>query len=99
MPLIYWSIDTVDWKTKNSKATFNAIKKVFDKGENLDGDIVLMHDIQNSTPAAVKNICKYLSKKGYQMVTISEMAYYKGVKLEGGKSYYDFYEKSNSTAE
>ena len=99
MPLIYWSIDTVDWKTKNSKATFNAIKKVFDKGETLDGDIVLMHDIQNSTPAAVKNICKYLSKKGYQMVTISEMAYYKGVKLEGGKSYYDFYEKSNSTAE
>ncbi|MGN1126542.1 MAG: polysaccharide deacetylase family protein, partial [Ruminococcus sp.] len=91
MPLIYWSIDTVDWKTKDSNATFNAIKKVFSKGETLDGDIVLMHDIQNSTPAAVKNICKYLSKKGYQMVTISEMAYYKGVKFEGGKAYYDFY--------
>ncbi|MGN0477205.1 MAG: polysaccharide deacetylase family protein [Ruminococcus sp.] len=91
MPLIYWSIDTLDWKTKNSKSTFNAIKKVFKKGETLDGDVVLMHDIQNSTPTAVKDICKYLSKKGYQMVTITEMAYYKGFDLEGGKAYYDFY--------
>ena len=91
MPLIYWSIDTLDWKTKNSKSTFKAIKKVFNKGETLDGDVVLMHDIQNSTPKAVKDICKYLSKKGYQMVTVSEMAYYKGCDLEGGKAYYNFY--------
>ena len=91
MPLIYWSIDTLDWKTKNSKSTFKAIKKVFNKGETLDGDVVLMHDIQNSTPKAVKDICKYLSKKGYQMVTVSEMAYYKGFDLEGGKAYYNFY--------
>lgn len=96
MPLIYWSIDTLDWETKNAKSTFNAIKKVFKKGETLDGDVVLMHDIQNSTPDAVKDICKYLSKKGYQMVTISEMAYYKGYKLEGGKDYYEFYDKNTT---
>ena len=75
---------------------FNTFKKVFKKGETLDGDVVLMHDIQNSTPDAVKDICKYLSKKGYQMVTISEMAYYKGYKLEGGKAYYEFYDKNNA---
>ncbi|MGN0460581.1 MAG: polysaccharide deacetylase family protein [Ruminococcus sp.] len=91
MPLIYWSVDTLDWETKSAKSTYNAIKKVFKKGETLDGDIVLMHDIQKSTPDAVEDICKYLSKKGYQMVTISEMAYYKGIELEGGKAYYEFY--------
>ena len=28
-PIILWSIDTLDWSTKNSQATFNAIKSVF----------------------------------------------------------------------
>ena len=91
LPLIMWSIDTVDWSTKNSKETFKAVKRVIDKGESLDGDIVLMHDIQDSTPKAVENICKFLSKKGYQMVTVSEMAYYKGIQLKNGELYYNFY--------
>lgn len=90
-PLIMWSIDTVDWSTKNTNETYKAIKNVFDKGESLDGDIVLMHDIQDSTPKAVEKICKLLDKKGYQIVTISEMAYYKNVQLQGGETYYNFY--------
>jgi peptidoglycan/xylan/chitin deacetylase (PgdA/CDA1 family) len=91
MPLIMWSIDTEDWKTKNSNSTYNSIKKVFKKNENLDGDIVLMHDIQNSTPKAVEKICKLLSKKNYQLVTVSELAYYKGYDLENGETYSSFY--------
>lgn len=91
MPIIMWSVDTVDWSTKNSNSTFNAIKKVFRKNEDLDGDIVLMHDIQKSTPAAVKKICQYLNKKGYQMVTVSELAYYKGVEMKNGETYGSFY--------
>lgn len=90
-PLILWSIDTLDWKTKDSNSTFKNIKKVFKKGEDLDGDIVLMHDIQTSTPKAVKNICKYLNKKGYQFVTVSELAYYKGYEMKNGETYSSFY--------
>lgn len=90
-PLIMWSIDTIDWSTKNTSATYNAIRNVFKKGETLDGDIILMHDIQDSTPKAVEKICKLLSNKGYQMVTVSEMAYYRGVNLKGGETYYNFY--------
>ena len=91
MPLISWSIDTMDWKTKNSQSTYEAITKVFDKGFNLDGDIVLMHDLQDSTPSAVEKICKYLDEKGYQMVTVSELAHYRGVELQGGEIYNYFY--------
>ena len=40
MPLILWNIDTLDWKTRNAKATVDMVM------ENAkDGDIILMHDI------------------------------------------------------
>lgn len=94
-PIILWSIDTLDWSTKSSQATFNAIKKVFKKGQNLDGDIVLMHDIQDSTPKAVANIVKYLDKKGYQLVTVSELAYYRNTTMKNGETYSCFYPTTN----
>ena len=94
-PIILWSIDTLDWSTKSSQATFNAIKRVFKKGQNLDGDIVLMHDIQDSTPKAVANIVKYLDKKGYQLVTVSELAYYRNTTMKNGETYSCFYPTTN----
>jgi peptidoglycan/xylan/chitin deacetylase (PgdA/CDA1 family) len=94
-PIILWSIDTLDWSTKSSQATFNAIKSVFKKGQNLDGDIVLMHDIQDSTPKAVANIVKYLDKKGYQLVTVSELAYYRNTTMKNGETYSCFYPTTN----
>ena len=96
MPLISWSIDTLDWKTKNSHSTYERITSVFEKGYNLDGDIVLMHDLQDSTPNAVQRICVYLNEKGYQMVTVSELAYYRGVQMEGGEIYRYFYKDNPS---
>lgn len=96
MPLISWSIDTLDWETKNSNSTYKRITSVFEKGFNLDGDIVLMHDLQDSTPDAVKKICAYLNEKGYQMVTVSELAYYRDVQMEGGEVYRYFYKDNPS---
>lgn len=90
-PIILWSIDTLDWSTKNSNSTYKAITNVFKKGQNLDGDIVLMHDIQDSTPKAVEKIVKYLDKKGYQLVTVSELAYYRNTTMKSGQTYSCFY--------
>ena len=85
MPMIYWSIDTLDWKTKSKDKTVRAIMKNVQ-----DGDIVLMHDIHSwSVDAAIEVIPK-LIKKGYQLVTVSEMAEARGIKLKNGKTYFDF---------
>ena len=97
-PIILWSIDTLDWSTKSSTSTFNAIKNVFKKGQNLDGDIILMHDIQDSTPKAVANIVKFLDKKGYQLVTVSELAYYRNTTMKNGETYSCFYPTTNYSA-
>lgn len=52
-----------------------------------DGDIILMHDLYPSTANAVKKLVPRLRKKGYQLVTIDELFYYKGIKAKAGKVY------------
>ena len=46
-----------------------------------------MHDIHGSTKTAALKIIPELKKRGYQLVTVSELAEYKGVKLKNGEVY------------
>ena len=84
-PLIYWSVDTRDWATRSSRTT---IRRVLNGARN--GSIVLMHDSQSSSVSASKTIIPRLVKKGYQLVTISEMAELRSG-MKKGKVYYKFY--------
>jgi peptidoglycan/xylan/chitin deacetylase (PgdA/CDA1 family) len=88
LPSIYWSIDTRDWaNTGNPQHTISA---VLDHVKS--GDIVLMHDIHKSSVVAAETIIPALKKKGYQLVTVSQLAKYKGkTTLHSGKTYYNFY--------
>lgn len=84
-PMIFWSIDTRDWEHRNVQMTIDAVM------ENVsDGDIVLMHDIHKPTKEAALKLIPKLRKAGYELVTVSELSKYKGVKLKNGKSYYCF---------
>lgn len=83
-PMILWSLDTEDWKSRNAKKIFNRVKK-----EVKDGDIILMHDIHPETAEAVKKIVPWLSEQGYDMLTVSELMARKGKTLEAGKAYLD----------
>lgn len=87
MPMIYWSIDTEDWKTRDADKTIDA---VLDHVK--DGDIILMHDLYEETVEASETIIPELIKKGYQLVTVSELAQARGVQMENGEVYYSFYQ-------
>ena len=78
-PLILWSVDTLDWKTRNAK---NTEKVILEKAK--DGDIVLMHDIHKQTVEAVENVLPILKEKGYEVCTVSELLEAKGVKAGKG---------------
>ncbi|MEY8390906.1 polysaccharide deacetylase family protein [Lachnospiraceae bacterium 45-W7] len=78
MPLILWSIDTLDWKTKNASATQTAVLN-----HVKDGDIILMHDLYNPTAEASKVIIPELVRRGYQLVTVSELADCRGGMAKG----------------
>lgn len=88
MPLILWSVDTLDWKTRDSQKTQEAVLT-----RVKDGDIVLMHDLYEATANASKVIIPQLIDDGYQLVTVSELARCRGVKLKKGKVYNSFRKK------
>ncbi len=75
-PFILWSIDTLDWKSRNADAVVNAALK-----NVKDGDIILMHDLYESTAAATERIVPALDSRGFEMVTVSELAKRKGKTL------------------
>lgn len=81
-PLIIWNIDTLDWKNHSSKKIAD---RVLTKVS--DGDIILMHDIYRATSNSLEIIIPKLLEDGYQLVTVSELFYYKGINLESGKVY------------
>lgn len=86
-PLINWDIDTLDWKTKSSEKIMEEIRR----HESLDGKVILMHSIYDSTAEAVEIMVPELVSQGYQLVTVSELAAYKGVDLNNSVVYWGLY--------
>ena len=84
LPAIMWSIDTLDWSTKNADSTYNTVmNKVY------DGAIILMHDIHQPTVEAAVRLIPDLIEKGSQLVTVSELLEYRGGGAVNGRVYFD----------
>ncbi len=73
LPVILWSVDTLDWKTRSTQSTVDSVMR-----HAKDGDIVLMHDIYESSANAAVELIPKLIDEGYQLVTVSEMAQSRG---------------------
>lgn len=87
-PIILWSVDTNDWQTEDANVIAEYILNTVK-----DGDIVLMHDIYQPTVDSVAIVIPKLIEKGYQVVSVSEMAAARGITLENGNVYGRFYPK------
>lgn len=85
-PIYLWSVDTLDWKSRNANAVLKEIKKVGD----LDGKVILMHGIYGSTAEAVEKLVPYLQKQGYELVTVSELIYMKHGQAPENSKYYGY---------
>ena len=70
---ILWSIDTLDWKTRNASSTVSSVLN-----NVKDGDIILMHSLYGATAEAVETMVPELVRRGYQLVTVSELAAARG---------------------
>ena len=87
-PMVYWSngLDTIDWQ---SQITENDIYSCV--MNNLrPGGIVLMHQQYDKTIATVERLLPALMRKGFQVVTVSELAKYYGFELFQGVLYDEF---------
>lgn len=83
VPLILWSVDTLDWKNRNSEYVKNVILS-----NAANGEIVLLHDIHPTSVAGFKLAIGTLKEQGYELVTVSELYQLKGVKMKPKKAYF-----------
>ncbi len=83
MTFILWNVDTEDWKYKNSKRLTQYLIDHID-----DGDIILLHDIYESTITGVLDAIDILKPLNYEFVSIDELAQYKNIPLEKNKVYH-----------
>ena len=84
-PIILWSVDTLDWKNKNTDEILAVTKE-----QVHDGAIILMHDIYDTTVDAVPVVIDELRKDGYDFVTVAELAKLRNIDPSNGSVYYNF---------
>lgn len=82
MAYILWSYDTLDWKTKDAQAVYDAVMS----GAK-DGRIILCHDLHKTTVDAMEMAIPALIEEGYQLVTVSELLTARGGSIKAGSVY------------
>ena len=82
VPLVNWSVDTEDWRTKDSGKILDVIYRCTG-----DGDIVLLHDRYQNTVDAVLMAVAHLQEQGYVFVTVAELLEIKGIAPQAGETY------------
>lgn len=83
LPHIMWSVDTLDWKYRETKRTWNVIKSY-----SKDNSIVLLHDIHKTTVKGAMKALEEMQKGDYEFVTVSELYEINGKTLKPSKTYY-----------
>lgn len=87
---VNWNMDSVDYaekkKANGGEIIYNRLKKSSKLG---DGSIVLLHSIYQNSYDGVELFVEYLVEQGYELVTLSELFYYKGLEPEYDKVYID----------
>lgn len=69
MEPVFWNVDSIDWKLKNTSRIVNKVMK-----DTSDGDIILMHDEFSTSVEAALQIIDNLQSKGYTFVTVDELS-------------------------
>ena len=87
-PVIMWSLDTLDWKKKDATLIRDYVLETVS-----DGDVILLHDIHDFSVNAAFELIPKLIEQGYQLVTVSELAETRGISLENGVRYSQFYKQ------
>ena len=85
LAILSWSVDPHDWQITDTAAIETSVV------DNVrDGDIILLHDMSDSSVDAALAIVDDLTAAGFQFVTVSELAALRGEKITPGREYRAF---------
>ena len=85
LSLILWSVDPRDWNTQDTEAIVRQVVT-----QTRDGDVILLHDMSDSSVDAALQIVDALQAKGFRFVTLSQLAQARKIPLQPGKCYCRF---------
>ena len=84
-PFIYWAVDPRDWASENrghsDKVSYNIVSHTD------PGDIILVHDIYESSVEGALDAIQKLQKEGFEFVTVNELFRRSGADLENHHEY------------
>ena len=83
--ILSWSVDPKDWASHDAQAIRQTVVHTI-----RDGDVVLLHDMSDSSVEAALAIIDELKAQDFRFVTATELARLKGVTIEPGKVYERF---------
>ncbi len=83
-PIIQWSVDTWDWRDRNSGTVYRRIVN-----GAFDGAIILCHDLYPSTVRGALDAISTLQQQGYEFVTVAELMRRRGIEPVNGVVYFD----------
>lgn len=81
-PIILWSVDTLDWQSRNATAVYNKIIN-----NTRDGSIVLLHDLYSTSVQGALRAIDTLKAQGYEFVTVNELFRRRGITMQKGSVY------------
>ena len=81
-PVVLWSVDPEDWRDSDIDRIVAAVVEHVS-----DGDIILMHDLFESSEEAALRVVDALLAKGYCFVTVEQLMRARGVTPEAGVRY------------
>ena len=82
VPMVYWSLDTMDWSVRSRDLVAYEIVN-----DARDGDIVLLHDLYPTSVDAALQAIDVLSAQGYEFVTLEELFACRSAAAEAGHLY------------
>ena len=85
LSVISWSVDPMDWNTRNTESIETAVMEQIH-----DGAVILMHDMYDSSVDAALELIDRLQAQGYRFVTVSQLARLRHCPLEPGQVYRRF---------
>ena len=85
LAILSWSVDPRDWASHDARVIEDAVVQTV-----RDGDVILLHDMSDSSVEAALAIVDELKGQGFTFVTATELARLKGITVEPGKEYMRF---------
>lgn len=83
--LLKWSVDPKDWALHDAPKVIGRVVNTVK-----DGDVILMHDMSDSSVTAALEIIDELQKQGYSFLTVSQLAELRGTAIRPGETYEAF---------